>query len=88
MSELPSGLFREGLTVLAVSGGPMFFAFLVVGLVVGVLQAATQVNDPAVGALPRLAVAGLVCALLGGWMAERLAAFFISAVQRMAERGF
>ena len=76
-------IVHEGMTVIAMTGGPLFLALLVSGLFIGVLQASTQVNDPAVGFLPRLAVAALMCLLLGGWMMERLAAFFIACVQRM-----
>ncbi len=81
--ELPSSLLREGLSLLAVVGSPLFAAALAVGLVVGVLQAATQINDPATGFLPRAAASVLVCWLAGGWMAERLARFLASAIVRM-----
>jgi flagellar biosynthesis protein FliQ len=83
-AELPSALLREGLVLLGVVGGPLFGALLLVGLVVGVLQAATQVNDPAVGFLPRALTVGLVCIVAGGWMMERFAGFLAMALTRMA----
>ena len=82
--ELPSALLREGLVLLGVVGGPLFGSILAVGLVVGVLQAATQVNDPAVGFLPRALTVGLVCTFAGGWMMDRLAGFLAAALTRMA----
>ena len=82
--ELPGALFREAAMELAVIGGPLLGLLLAVGLVVGVLQAVTQVNDPAVSAVPRFLTVILVCVVLGGWMSERLAGFFASAVIRMA----
>jgi flagellar biosynthesis protein FliQ len=85
--ELPSSLLREGLGLLVTTGAPLFAAALVVGLLVGVLQAATQINDPAAGFLPRAATAVLVCWLAGPWMAERLAGFLASAVTRMSAHG-
>jgi flagellar biosynthesis protein FliQ len=84
--ELPSALLREGMTLLAVVGAPMFATALLVGIVVGVLQAATQINDPASGFLPRAAAAVLVCWIAGPWMAERLSGFLASAIARMAMR--
>lgn len=81
---LPGVLFREGLTLVVGVGGPLFLAMLVAGLVIGVLQAATQVNDPAVSFLPRVAVGGLVLWLAGGWMLERLSAFLAQSITRMA----
>ena len=46
MAEMPAGLMREGFLLLAATAGPFIGGLLVVGLVVGVLQAATQINDP------------------------------------------
>lgn len=85
--ELPSTLVREGLANLAVVGAPLFGVALVVGIVVGVLQAATQINDPATGFLPRAAAAVLVCWLAGGWMSERMARFLVVALTRMSGHG-
>jgi flagellar biosynthetic protein FliQ len=80
----PGTLLREGLLVLASVGGPVLLALLAVGMVVGVLQAATQVNDPAVGFLPRAAAGVAVVWLGGSWMMERLSGFLGQALARMA----
>ncbi len=85
--ELPSMLVKEGLALLAVVGAPLFAAALVVGLIVGVLQAATQINNPATGFLPRAAAAIAVCWLAGPWMSERLAHFLAAAITRMSAHG-
>ena len=45
----------------------------------------TQINDPAVGFLPRLVTSILVAWLVGGWAIERLAKYLVVAFQRMAE---
>jgi len=81
-------LFREGLQLMGVVGGPLFAALMIVSLVVGVLQSVTQVQEPAVGAVPRLATVVLVVMLGGGWMMERMAAFLRSAIERLGDRGF
>jgi flagellar biosynthesis protein FliQ len=84
MAELPGALVREAFTLLAITGGPFLLAVLVVGLAVGVVQAATQINDPAVSFLPR-ALAGILVAWAFGPIAlDKLAAFLISAVTRGA----
>lgn len=83
--ELPAALMREGFVLMAVVGGPFMIALLVVGLVVGLFQAATQVNDPAVGFLPRLVVAILVSWVAGNWAIERMAKFVLVAFQRMGQ---
>ncbi len=82
--ELPNVLLREGLVQLLTAAGPFLVGLLVVGLVVGVLQAMTQVHDAAVGFLPRLLTVILLITLVGGSVVDRLAAFFASSVVRMA----
>lgn len=81
-------LFREALMLMGVVAGPLFGALLLVSLVVGVLQSVTQVQEPAVGAVPRIATVVIVVLLSGGWMMERLATFLRAAMERMADRGF
>ncbi|MCU0701278.1 MAG: flagellar biosynthetic protein FliQ [Myxococcaceae bacterium] len=81
-------LFRESLVLLGIVGGPLFGVLLVVSLVVGVLQSVTQVQEPAVGAVPRLLTVVVVVMLSGGWMMERFSAFLRSAIERLADRGF
>ena len=80
---IPSSLLREGLLVLASTGGPILLTFLAVGLLMGILQAATQINDPAVGFVPRIVTGLTVTALLGHWIVERFAHFLASAIERM-----
>jgi len=83
---LPTQLLHDGMMLLAQLGGPLIGILLVVGLVMGVLQAATQINDPAVGFVPRLCTAIVTCYFLGGWMMGRLASFFANAVAAMVAR--
>jgi flagellar biosynthetic protein FliQ len=73
-------LFHEGLKVLGTVAAPLLIVLLLVGLLTGILQAATQINDPAVGFLPRLAATAAVCYALGGWMVHTFAEFFAHAL--------
>ena len=84
-SELPGALLREAFIVLATTAGPYIGALLIVGVAVGVFQSATQINDPAVGFLPRLLAGVGLAAVLGTWTLDRLAHFLTSAMHRMAE---
>ena len=85
-SALPAALLHDGLRLIAEVGGPVIGVLLGVGLVMGVLQAATQINDPAVGFVPRLCVALGTCYFMGGWIMERLATFFVHSVGSMVGR--
>ena len=82
-SDSVSVLFQEGMLLLAVVGGPLLGGLLLVGLVLGVLQSATQIQEPSVGAVPRIATVILLAMFLGPWMVERLARFLHIAIERM-----
>jgi flagellar biosynthesis protein FliQ len=83
-TDLPSSLMREGFGVLAAVGGPFVISLLVVGLLMGLLQAATQINDPAVGFLPRMITGLLVAYFTGPWVLERLSRYLAAAFRGMS----
>jgi flagellar biosynthetic protein FliQ len=61
-------VLKEGLLlVLLLSIGPMM-ASLVTGLVVSVVQAVTQVQEPTLSYVPKLIAVFATLAVLGGWM--------------------
>jgi len=64
-------LFWTGLLVCA----PVLGATLLVGLVVSVLQVATQVQEMSLTFIPKLVTAALMLIALGPWMLRQLAAF-------------
>jgi flagellar biosynthesis protein FliQ len=76
-------ILQQALLVTGTVSGPLLAALLLAGLGIGILQAATQVNDPAVGFVPRVLVTLLVIWLAGGWMLQRLAVYFTSSVGQM-----
>jgi type III secretory pathway component EscS len=63
---------REALWVVLLVSAPPVGAALAVGLAVGVLQAATQIQDPAVGVAPRLAAVLGALVLAAPWMGARV----------------
>ncbi len=82
----PAALLKEGLVLVGTVGGPIFLVMLGVGLVMGILQAATQINDTAVGFLPRAAAAAACLWLAGGWMMERMSGYLAQSIVLMAGR--
>ena len=58
-------LVYQALRMAAVLAGPILMALLIVGLVIGILQAATSVNESTVAFVPKLIVFGLVIVLIG-----------------------
>jgi type III secretion HrpO family protein len=58
---------------------PVVGAAALIGLVVSVLQAATQIQDHTLGHLPRLLVVVVVLAAVGPWMGSQVAEFAVRA---------
>jgi flagellar biosynthesis protein FliQ len=74
-ADLLLGLGREALYLALLLAAPVVLSTLVVGIVVGVLQAVTQVQDPAVGLAPRLVAGGVALALAAPWIGAQLVSF-------------
>jgi flagellar biosynthesis protein FliQ len=66
---------REALLVALAVSGPPLAAALLVGLVAGTLQAVTQIQDHALGAVPRLVAVLAVVGLAAPWTAARVVRF-------------
>ena len=72
MDPLLLHLVREVLAAVLLVSAPPIGAALAVGLVTGVLQAATQVQDPAVGVVPRLVAVLGALAVAAPWIGARV----------------
>jgi flagellar biosynthetic protein FliQ len=68
-------LITESLYLVLVVSAPVLGAALGIGLLVGALSAATQVQEQSLSYVPKLAGVSLVLVLFGGWMASQLAGF-------------
>jgi flagellar biosynthetic protein FliQ/type III secretion protein S len=66
---------REAVLVALAISAPSLGAALLVGLLSGALQAATQVQDHALGAVPRLVAVLVVVGLAAPWTAARVVRF-------------
>ncbi len=61
-------------------GGPLLASALLVGLIVNILQTLTQMNEPVVGLVPRLATVIIVLLLLIPWLLGRWMSFTVDLI--------
>ncbi len=61
-------LARGALWMTMLISGPLLGVGLLVGLVVGIFQAATSINEQTLSFIPKIIAIGLTMALAGGWM--------------------
>lgn len=68
-------LGRSALEMVLLVSAPVLIVALVVGLAVGIFQAATQINDASLSFVPKLVATIFTLALAGGWMLMMLVDF-------------
>jgi flagellar biosynthetic protein FliQ len=59
---------KEAIGTALIVGGPVLLVSLVVGLVVSIFQAMTQIQEQTLSFIPKLLCIALVLLLLGPWM--------------------
>jgi len=76
MSEIDiAALIRDGMMVVLKLGGPPLLVALVVGLLVSLLQAVTQINEATLAFVPKVLAIGAALVLLGPFMMGTLTAY-------------
>ncbi|HOI54638.1 MAG TPA: flagellar biosynthesis protein FliQ [Phycisphaerae bacterium] len=66
---------REALVVMLVISAPILLLGMVVGLVISILQAVTQVQEQTLSFVPKIIVMGLAVALFMPWIISKLLHF-------------
>ncbi len=80
-------VFKDALLLVLKVGGPILVVSIVIGLVVSILQAATQVHEQTLTFVPKLLVIGLILLLAGGWMMDTISDFAIGIFKLMSTIG-
>jgi len=66
-------------------GGPLLAGSLIVGMLVSVFQAVTQINEQTLSFVPKILVIAGALALLGPWMATTLIAYLVATFNSLPE---
>ena len=70
---------RQAIEVTLMISAPMLLTALVVGLIISIFQAATQLNESTLQFVPKLVAMFLVLLLAGPWMLQ----YLIDYIQRL-----
>ena len=76
-------LCRQALLITVLIYAPLLGVALFVGLVIGILQAATSINEATLSFIPKLAAMAIALALVGGWQLTTLVDYTRSIFQRI-----
>ena len=70
--EIVMNIGRQAIEVTLMLSVPLLLSTLVIGLIVSIFQAATQINEATLSFIPKLVAAFLILLLAGPWMLQLL----------------
>ena len=76
---------QHALWVTALLAAPLLISALAVGLLVGMVQAATQIQEMTLTFIPKLAVLALALIVAGSWMLGLITDFTINLIEQIPE---
>ena len=71
---------QQGLMLLLMVSAPVLLVVLVVGIVVSIFQAATQINEATLSFVPKVIAAVAVLGIAGPWMVTTLVEYIRQAL--------
>lgn len=77
-------IMQQALVLVLLLSAPAVLAALVVGLIVSIVQAATQVQEQTLSVAPKLIAVTLALAAVGLWMVREIAVFATLLLDRIA----
>lgn len=82
--ELVIKLGQDALKTTAMLAAPLLLSTLLVGLVVSVFQALTQINEATLTFIPKMIVIAIVVVLAGPWMMDIMTHYTVELFENMA----
>ena len=79
--------WRMAFWQIVVISGPLLAVALAIGLVIGMIQAATSINEMTLSFVPKVIIVLISVGLLGNYMMVQLSDYFIFIFERVAEVG-
>ena len=79
------GIAQQTLCITALAAAPLLIPALAIGILLGMVQAATSINEATLSFVPKLIVVGAMLALFGGSILYLIADFTIETFNRIPE---
>ncbi|MEZ4388747.1 MAG: flagellar biosynthesis protein FliQ [Candidatus Krumholzibacteriia bacterium] len=83
-AEVVMEIGQQALRTTLMVAGPMLLAGMIVGLIISIVQAATQVNEMTMTFVPKIVVVFVVMVLSLPWAISQLTAFTRAMFERLA----
>ena len=79
--ELVMNIGRQAIEITLLLSAPLLLAALVIGLVISIFQAATQISEATLSFVPKVVAAVAVLAVAGPWMMSTLVEYLQRTLQ-------
>jgi flagellar biosynthetic protein FliQ len=79
--EMIITLGTEALKVTLMLAGPILATAMIVGIVVSLLQAITQINEATLTFVPKIIAISIVLVIAGPWMLEQITSYTTTLIQ-------
>ena len=76
---------RDALWIIALLSAPLLLSALAVGLIVGMIQAATQIQEQTLTFIPKLITLALTLIISGSWMLNVITDFSTTLIQSIPD---
>lgn len=73
--SLVAGILKDAIITALTVAAPMLIAAVVIGLIVSILQATTQIHEQTLTFLPKLIGMAVIGIMTGSWMLHKLTGF-------------
>lgn len=77
-------LGQDALRTTALLSGPILIATLVIGLIVSVFQALTQINEATLTFIPKMLIVALVLVIAGPWMMDVMTSYTVNLFENIS----
>ncbi|MEM1132561.1 MAG: flagellar biosynthetic protein FliQ [Pseudomonadota bacterium] len=84
-SDFFIGIAQQTLWITALAAAPLLIPALMVGIVLGMVQAATSINEATLSFVPKLIIVAIMLALFGGSIIYLIADFTTETYSRIPD---
>ncbi len=77
-------VFKDALWLILKLSAPLLITSILIGLVISVFQAATQIHEQTLTFVPKIIAVAVILVVSGSWMLTNLTEFFIRLINLMA----
>lgn len=83
-SDIIIQLGQDALKTTAMLAAPMLITTLVIGLIVSVFQALTQINEATLTFIPKMLAIAIIIVLAGPWMVDLISNYTINLMENIS----